>query len=129
MSVARAGVAAEPVGDLAEQVVAAQQPEIDQVTGWLETWGEDVPEAGMAMGQPMDGMLSQDDVDAIGAADGPVAARLYLEGLRTHHEGAIEMAKSALGDGSSEQVRGLAQTIIETQQAEITEIGELLAGL
>lgn len=121
----------ENVGALAAQVVEAQQPEIDQMTGWLETWGEDVPEmgTGMAMDHPMNGMLSQDEVDAIGAATGDDAARLYLESLKAHHEGAIEMAQSEVGDGMNPQVIGLAETIIEMQQAEITEIEGLLAGL
>lgn len=121
----------ELVVDLAERVIAAQQPEIEQMSGWLETWDEDVPDtgSGMEMDGPMNGMLSQEDVDAIGAATGAEAARLYLEGLKAHHAGAIGMAQSQLEDGMNADVLALAETIIEMQQAEIDEIDELLSSL
>jgi len=116
---------------LAEHVVAAQQPEIELMTGWLQAWGEDIPEMGMGMtmDHPMNGMLAQSDVDAIGAATGVDAARLYLEGLKAHHAGAIEMAQAEVDDGMNPEVIALAKAIITAQQAEITEIEDLLTTL
>lgn len=34
--------------ELADNIEAAQGPEIDTLKGWLESWGEDVPSGGMA---------------------------------------------------------------------------------
>ncbi len=35
----------QEVLDLAEEICSAQQPEIDTMSGWLEEWGEPVPDA------------------------------------------------------------------------------------
>lgn len=118
----------EGVTALAEQIKAAQQPEIDQMTGWLDAWGEDMPAMG-GMDHPMNGMLSQQEVDAIGAASGAEAARLYLESMKAHHEGAIEMAEAEVADGSDPDAITLAEMIITTQRAEIVEIEGLLAAI
>jgi uncharacterized protein (DUF305 family) len=122
-------LAKDDVGDdvaaLAEQIKAAQQPEIEQMTVWLDTWGEDLPEMG-GMGEAMNGMLSQEEVDAIGTATATEAALLYLGSMKAHHEGAIEMAEAELADGSNPEALALAETIITTQRAEIAEIEDLL---
>lgn len=118
----------DDVTALAEQIKAAQQPEIELMEGWLDAWGEDMPEMG-AMDHEMNGMLSQQDVDAIGAATGDDAARMYLESMKVHHEGAIEMARAEIEDGSNAEAIGLAEAIIAAQEAEIVEIDDLLASL
>lgn len=46
--------------------------------------------------------------------------------MQTHHEGAIDMANLELKNGKDEQLRAMAQTIIETQQAEITQLDAFL---
>lgn len=46
--------------------------------------------------------------------------------MKTHHEGAIDMANLELKNGKDEQLRAMAQTIIETQQAEITQLDAFL---
>lgn len=46
--------------------------------------------------------------------------------MKTHHEGAIDMANLELKNGNDEQLRAMAQTIIETQQAEITQLDAFL---
>jgi len=125
-------LADDDIGDdvtaLAEQIKAAQQPEIDRMTGWMEAWGEDMPEMG-GMDHPMNGMMSQQEVDAIGEASGPESARLYLESMKAHHEGAIAMAETEVAEGSNPEAIALAETIITTQRAEITEIEGLLAAM
>lgn len=46
--------------------------------------------------------------------------------MRTHHLGAIDMANLELKNGKDEQLKAMAQTIIETQQAEITQLDAFL---
>lgn len=48
----------------------------------------------------------------------------FLKGMIPHHEMAIEMAKKEIADGSSEQVKSLAQSIQNAQASEI----ELMKG-
>lgn len=119
--------------DLAEQIIAAQTPEIELMEGWLDDWG--VPSMGGAMGGGHGGhgdggpggMMSDDDLDKIEEAQGDEAELLYLEGMIEHHEGAIDMAQDVLDDGESNEVAELADTIVTTQQDEIDLMRDLIA--
>ena len=122
----------EDVRALAEQIKAAQAPEIEQMTGWLEGWDAEVPSMdGMDMGtdDSMNEMMSPEDMQALEDATGTEASRLFIEQMTEHHDGAIEMAQTELDEGTDPEAKELAQTIIDTQQAEIEEMQELLAGL
>lgn len=50
----------------------------------------------------------------------------FMEGMLAHHRGAVEMSEVALRYGSDEQVRDLAQRIIDAQAAEIEEMEQWL---
>lgn len=54
------------------------------------------------------------------------AARLFLEQMTEHHEGAIEMAEQEVEDGAAPGAIDLAKTIIDTQRDEIDRTGVLL---
>ncbi|MGH3689444.1 MAG: DUF305 domain-containing protein [Microbacterium sp.] len=117
------------VTELAQQIKAAQGPEIEQLQDWLTDWGvspEDVDTGGMDHG---DGMMSEDDLAALQAADGPEASRLFLEQMIVHHEGAVEMAQAQVDDGSNPDAVELAQKIIDDQSDEIQEMKNLLSAL
>lgn len=111
--------------DLAQQIKAAQAPEIELMQSWLDDWG--MPSSGGMEGMDHgDGMMSEDDMAALEAAEGAEAARLYLEQMIEHHQGAIEMAQDELDDGANPGVLALAQRIITSQTAEIATMQELL---
>jgi uncharacterized protein (DUF305 family) len=111
--------------DLAQQIKAAQAPEIELMQSWLDDWG--MPSSGGMDGMDHgDGMMSEDDMTALEAAEGAEAARLYLEQMIEHHQGAIEMAQDELDDGANPDVVALAQRIITSQTAEIATMQELL---
>lgn len=112
------------VADLAEQIKAAQGPEIEQMNEWLDEWGADMA-GDMGHG---DGMMSEDDLDALADADGAAAGDLYLEQMIEHHEGAIDMAEAEVSDGKHEGAVAMAESIVETQTAEIATMQEMLAG-
>lgn len=119
---------------LAQKIKDEQSPEIAQMNGWLAGWGAPT---GSSMDGDMDGMnhstgdgmMSQADMDELKNATGTEAARLYLEGMTTHHEGAITMAQQELTDGQNADAKQLAQNIVTTQQAEIDQMKKLLAAL
>ncbi|MDQ0577392.1 DUF305 domain-containing protein [Agromyces albus] len=112
------------VRDLATQIKNAQQPEIDQMTEMLSEWGQE--ESGMG-GMDGGGLLSDEDMTALEDATGDDAARLFLEGMIVHHEGAIEMAEAEAADGENAEAKELAETIIAAQTDEIAVMQELLA--
>lgn len=130
---------------LAEQIKAAQGPEIAQLESWLEQWGEptempatgnnDMP--GMDMdegmdgmeGMQMEGMMSAEDMQALSDAQGTEAARLFLEQMIAHHDGAVAMAQTEIDDGQFPGAVEMARTIARTQQQEIETMRELLTTL
>jgi uncharacterized protein (DUF305 family) len=115
---------------LAEDIKAAQQPEIDQMEAWLEEWGMDMPgmDAG-GHGSHGGGMMSEEDMQALDEATGVEASRLFLEQMIEHHEGAIDMAEDVVENGSNADVIALAESIVASQTAEIELMRELLRDL
>ncbi|HPE12792.1 MAG TPA: DUF305 domain-containing protein [Actinomycetota bacterium] len=119
------------VTDLAERIRAAQDPEIEQLTTWLEDWGQDVPDREMSMDHDMgdmsmDGMMTQDQMGEMAAATGAEFDRMFLEMMIVHHEGAVSMAEDEVANGKYEPAIEMAQSIIDGQSAEIDEMNQLL---
>ncbi|GAA1938306.1 DUF305 domain-containing protein [Microbacterium aoyamense] len=119
----------EDVITLAEDIKAAQQPEIDQLQEWLDAWGADGDTGAMGDMGHASGMMSENDMTALDSATGAEASRLFLEQMTMHHEGAIDMAQDEVDNGHNPDAIAMAQTIIDTQTAEIATMQELLEGL
>ncbi|MGB5934485.1 MAG: DUF305 domain-containing protein [Ornithinimicrobium sp.] len=112
------------VVDLAEQIEAAQDPEIDTMTGWLQEWGVDVPTGMGDMGDM--GMMSPDEMQDIMDAQGQEFDTLWLEMMIEHHEGAISMSITEQEEGFDPEAVDLAGTIIDAQREEIDEMKQML---
>ena len=74
----------------------------------------------------MDGLLSEEQINELRNARGADFDRLYLEGMIAHHEGAIAMAQKVIDSGGNAAVVTLAQTVIDAQRSEISQIKQLL---
>ncbi|SIN87158.1 DUF305 domain-containing protein [Agromyces cerinus] len=122
---AKAGLDPE-VAALAEEIEAAQGPEIAQLEAWLDEW--DAPREMPGGGHGMSGMLTGDELAALEAADAATASQLFLEQMIEHHEGAVEMAEEQLASGSHEGAIEMAEAIVATQTAEIERMQALLEG-
>lgn len=132
--------------DLAGRIEKAQDPEIKQMQGWLTGWGaipatppssahgtehDSMPQASATTAPGMDhgsmtGMMTEDEMSQLEQAKNAEFDKLWLELMIKHHQGAVEMAKTELGTGSNADARALAQQIIDAQQAEISEMENLL---
>ena len=117
--------------ELTQGIEAAQGPEIDQMSAWLEEWGYDVPDAASHMGMMSDdngmGMMTDDDIESLGGMMGGDFEDMWMVMMIEHHEGAIDMSRTELAGGVSADARDLAERIIAAQEAEITLMEELLA--
>jgi uncharacterized protein (DUF305 family) len=128
------------VTDLATQIKGAQGPEITQMRGWLDQWGNP-PMPPMAPSEGHDGhdmpgmsgdsmgMMSDEQMGALKNAAGVEAARLFLTGMITHHEGAIAMAQKEIKDGTFAPAVELARAVVKTQQQEIDTMKGILPTL
>ena len=123
------------VEELANKVVAAQGPEIDQLKNMLETWGEPTSmesggmegmDHGSDSGAGMEGMMTEEQMQELEAAEGAEAAEMYLTMMTAHHRGAIDMAQEEVAEGQNPQAIEMAQKVIEDQEAEIQEMERLL---
>ena len=114
------------VTDLATRIKAAQAPEIETMTGWLKSWNES---ATMGAGHSMDGMMGEDDLKELEAAQGAEAAKLFLKQMIVHHEGAVTMAKTETSQGKNADAIKLSKNIVTAQEAEIKEMQDLLSTL
>lgn len=115
--------------DLAGRIEAAQQPEIDTLSGWLEDWDADtghMDDDGMG---GMGGMMSEQDMRSLMTSTGAEFDRLFLEQMITHHEGAVQMAETEIADGQNPDAIALAESIRDGQTAEIAEMEQLLTEL
>ncbi|RPF28235.1 DUF305 domain-containing protein [Georgenia muralis] len=126
----------EEVRSLAEGISAAQGPEIEEMTSWLEGWGEDVTPMGdmegmeeMDSGMDMDGMDQEGAMAELDQLSGADFDRRFLELMIAHHEGAIEMAELQRAEGENPAALELADRIVQDQQAEITEMEQMLQDL
>jgi uncharacterized protein (DUF305 family) len=116
--------------ELANQIKAAQGPEIQQMQGWLTQWGTPAmpPMSGHDM-PAMQGMMSHADMTALNDAQGVDAAKLFLTQMIAHHEGAITMAQSEIKDGQYPPAIEMAKAIVTTQQKEIDTMKGMLPTL
>ncbi|MFG2302433.1 DUF305 domain-containing protein [Actinacidiphila glaucinigra] len=118
------------VKTLAEKIKSAQDPEINTMSGWLTSWGEEVPEdmAGMGhdMSAGMPGMMSADDMAKLDKAKGAEFDTMFLDMMVDHHQGAIEMANTEKSKGQYGPATELAAAVITAQTAEIKQMNGLL---
>ena len=121
---------------LAQQIKAAQDPEIITMSGWLTSWGEKVPTssamgamAGMDHGgSSMPGMMTDADMAGLRTDSSAEFDKRWLTMMVEHHTGAVEQARTELDTGRYDPARTLAQEIITSQTKEIATMNALLAG-
>lgn len=110
---------------LAEEIKAAQAPEISQMKSWLSSAGQSLMgDHGMSM----DGMLSDDEIEQLRQTSGLAFDKLFLAGMIAHHEGALSMV-SMIEDSENEEAKTLAKNIKVSQSAEIELMQKYLAEL
>lgn len=125
MALAPETEASAEIQTLATQIQGAQDPEIEQLTGLLESWGQPVDMPGMeGMDdmEHMDGMMSAEEMEALGALTGSDFDSAWALAMIVHHEGALTMSETVKASGSNPEVLALADAIIAGQQAEIEEM-------
>jgi uncharacterized protein (DUF305 family) len=134
---------------LALDIATAQTQQQGQMFAWLAMWAlpqtSSAPEmdwlsrpvldgsagheghGGHTPGEPMPGVASFEQMQALQNATGVDAERLFLELMIAHHQGGVEMAEAVLARSDNPQVRALAEGMVKLQQKELDYMAELLA--
>jgi uncharacterized protein (DUF305 family) len=123
---------------LARRMEIAQEGEIELMQDWLKARGKPAPtvhrEHGEAHGagdRLMPGMLTDEQMDELEAAEGREFDRLFLRFMIQHHRGAVTMVRElyAADGGAEPEVDSLARHVEADQQIEIARMEQLLAEL
>ena len=115
---------------LADQISAAQQPEINVMNVFLVQWNEN-PDANSGHGghgATMQGMVDEATLAKLQSLNGAEFDKLWLESMISHHQGAIEMAKAEVANGDNVDAKTVANNIVTTQEAEIGQMKQMLGG-
>ena len=78
-------------------------------------------------GAVMPGMATDQDLQQLDQAVGVDAETLYLRLMVAHHQGGVTMAQGALDRVQDQDVRRLAQAIVDSQTAELAVLEQMLA--
>ena len=107
------------IRELAEDVVAAQEKEIEDLRAIKEEeYGTSEIPSGMDRGE----------MDAMGMTDSQELAerrpfdKAFIDAMIPHHESAIAMANAALDGSDNPEVREIARAIVEAQEKEIAQM-------
>ncbi|KJY46824.1 copper resistance protein [Streptomyces sp. NRRL S-444] len=117
------------VKKLAGEIKKAQDPEIKTLSGWLTSWGEQLPAEGQGQGHgghDMSGMMSAEEMRQLESSSGKAFDTAFLTMMVKHHEGAVAMAKTEQSDGTYQPAKDMAGAIITSQSAEIARMNTLL---
>ncbi|MGW6362127.1 DUF305 domain-containing protein [Streptomyces sp. NPDC055092] len=122
--------ASKDVKSLAARIEGAQDPEIENMSGWLTAWGEEVPADMSGMGHDMSssmpGMMSAGDMDELKKASGGDFDKKFLAMMVKHHEGAVAMGRTEKSDGKYGPATRLAADVVTAQTAEIEQMNKML---
>jgi uncharacterized protein (DUF305 family) len=137
----------EDVKLLAYDIITGQTAQIGQMYAWLDTWGlqQAASEPSMtwmtrptldgsmgdhghggAADEPMPGLATFTQMEALKAADGVDAEILFLQLMTAHHVGGIEMAEALVERSRQREVVTLANQMIATQEGDLTYMRDLL---
>lgn len=124
-----AGLSQPELIKIADDIIATQQTEIDQMKDWRAEWfgsPEIDPLGADALGLSEEMMGMQHDASALDGA-GDVDA-MFAQMMIDHHNGAIEMARLAKNKGQHAEIRELADAIIAAQEREVAIMEKHAAG-
>lgn len=112
------------IRQLADDIVSAQDAEIAEMNDMHQRmFGEPMMGAdhgSLGLGKHMMGMSM--NVESLTTAK--PFDRAFIDEMIPHHQGAIRMAQIEIADGQDQQVKDLAQSIIDAQSQEIEQMNQ-----
>ena len=117
------------IKQLAENIIKAQNQEIEQMKQWRKGWYPQSSDravaydaqAGHTMAMSPEQMQAMMMSQDLGAGD-ETFDRRFIDAMIPHHEGALTMAQDALNKTKHPEIKKLAQDILTSQQQEIDQM-------
>lgn len=118
---------------LADDIIKAQNTEIEQMTRWLANWHNAKPIAsggamdhsshgGAGMSMPSDMMMGMGDMNKLKAAKDAAFDKLFLPMMIEHHQQAINMSNLVPAKSQRPELVKLSQEIVKAQNTEIEQM-------
>jgi uncharacterized protein (DUF305 family) len=124
---------------LAFDIETSQDFQVGQMQGWLDSWGLSRESARPVMswmgghahldGGRMPGLATPAQMTTLESSHGKPLDVLFLQLMIRHHQGGLEMARYGAAHAQKSYVRDLAQSIINSQSAEVIDMERLLRQL
>ncbi len=106
----------------AGKILEDQNREIAQLNSWRGAWfAGKSPALNMEMPGMMESMRGM-DMEKMKASAGTEFDLMFLDMMTPHHEGALIMAREALPKAEHQEIKKLAQEIINAQEGEIKQM-------
>lgn len=117
--------------EFADEIRAAQEPEIAEMRALLSSWGEkeDVHAMHDIHSSSTHGMMTDEEFSLLTSKTGQEFEISWLRAMIKHHEGAITMSEKVLTDGANPSVRAMASAILAAQRDEIERMNSQLNSL
>ena len=117
---------------LAKRIELSQVDEMAMMRQWLEARHQSLPDPHahhVHAAALMPGMLTPEQMAALGQASGGQFDRLFLEGMIRHHEGALTMVQelfATAGAGQESEIYAFASDVDADQRMEIDRMRGML---
>ncbi|MGW0755333.1 DUF305 domain-containing protein [Streptomyces sp. NPDC002814] len=119
------------IKDIAGKIEKAQDPEIQTMKGWLESWNK--PAAAESMegmdhsgGSGTGGMMSDQGMADLKAMKGAEFDKMFAQMMIEHHDGAITTAEDEQKNGKNADAKKMADAIVKGQSAEVEQLQDIL---
>lgn len=108
--------------ELSGKIIAAQQEEIQKMTGWLKTWHQSEPNP--AVEPEASKKMMQEHMAMLEKAEGDEFDKVFLEMMSMHHKGAMHMSRLVDEKTDRAELKEFAKKIDDDQSKEIKQMQE-----
>jgi len=114
---------------MTKRIPSDQQKEIEQMKVWRDQWYAGAPAAENMNMPGMSASMNMDMSHLQTMKPGRDFDVMFIDMMVPHHEGAVQMSKDALTRAEHQELRKLAQQIIDEQTKEIADMKQWKAKL
>lgn len=106
------------ITQMANNIISAQEKEIEMMYKWKKDWYNDVEKVEMSTGGHGTSMMQD-----LGEADAQFDLR-FIKAMTEHHQGALDMAEGVVESSTNDELKTFAEKIISDQSKEIDQMKE-----